>query len=84
MYGAGASTGGLLVKNPLDNAGDVRSIPGLGGFPGEGYGHLLKYSCLENPLDRGAYSPWGYKESDTNEWLHFHPHLATKEQHVCN
>ena len=32
-------------------------IPRSGRFPGEGYGNLLQYSCLENPIDRGA--PWG-------------------------
>ena len=49
----------LVVKNPPANAGDVRdasSIPGLGRSSGEGNGHLLQYSCLENPIDRGA---WG-------------------------
>ena len=30
------------------------------------------YSCLENPMDGGAYSPWGRKESHPTEWLHFH------------
>ena len=29
----------------------------------------LQYSCLEIPMDRGAYSPWGRKESDMTEWL---------------
>ena len=43
------------VKNPLANAGDVHSIPGLGRSPGGGYGNLLQYSCLENPMDRGAW-----------------------------
>ena len=53
----------LVVKNPPANAGDIRdvgSIPGLGRFPGEGHGNPLQYSCLENPVDRGAwrgYSP---------------------------
>ena len=44
-----------MVKNPLANAGDVGSIPGLGKSPGEGNGNLLQYSCLENPMDRGAW-----------------------------
>ena len=57
--------GGSVVKNPLDNAGDANSIPGLGKSPGEGTGNLLQYSCLGNHMDRGAwcYSPWGCKES---------------------
>ena len=40
------------------DAGDVRdagSVPGLGRSPGEGHGNPLQYSCLENPLDRGAW-----------------------------
>ena len=46
-----------LVKNPPANAGyarDVILIFRLGRFPGEGNGNLLKYSCLENSMDRGA------------------------------
>ena len=48
----------LLVKNPPANARDPRdagSIPGLGRSPGEGNGNPLQYSCLENPMDRGAW-----------------------------
>ena len=37
------------------NAGDLSFIPGSGGFPGEGNGNPLQYSCLENPTDRGAW-----------------------------
>ena len=62
----------LVVKNPPANAGDVRevgSIPGLGRSPGEGHGKPLQYSCLENPMDRGAWwaSSWGQKELDMTE-----------------
>ena len=48
----------LVVKNLPANAGDIRdvgSIPGLGRSPGGGNGIPLQYSCLENPLDRGAW-----------------------------
>ena len=48
----------LVVKNPLDNAGDSRGvglIPGLGGSPWVGNGDPLQYSCLENRMDRGAW-----------------------------
>ena len=48
----------LGVKNPPANAGDVRdvgSIPGLGRSPGGGHGNSLQSSCLENPMDRGAW-----------------------------
>ena len=47
----------LVVKNLLANEGDVGDvglIPGLGRSPGEGHGQPLQYSCLENPMDRGA------------------------------
>ena len=37
------------------NAGDLHSIPGLGRSPGEGNGNPLQYSCLENPVNRGAW-----------------------------
>ena len=43
------------VKNPPANAGDVGLIPGSRRSPGEGNGNPLRYSCLENPMDRGAW-----------------------------
>ena len=46
--------GGSVVQNLPANAGDVGSIPGWGRSPGEGNGNPLQYSCLENPMDRGA------------------------------
>ena len=48
----------LLVKNMLASAGDLRdtgSIPGLGRYLGKGHGNPLQESCLENPMDRGAW-----------------------------
>jgi len=48
----------LAVKNPSSNAEDIRdvgSIPGWGRSSGGGHGNPLKYSCLENPMDRGAW-----------------------------
>ena len=47
--------GGSVVKNLLAKAGDVGLIPGLGRSPGEGNGNPLQYSCLRNPVDRGAW-----------------------------
>ena len=49
--------GGSVGKESAYNAedtGDTGSIPGLGGSPGGGHGNPLQYSCLENPMDRGA------------------------------
>ena len=46
-----------MVKNlsvNAEDAGDAGSIPGLGRSPGEGKGNPLQYSCLANPMDRGA------------------------------
>ena len=61
--------GGLVVNNLPVNAGDM----GSGRSPGGGKGNPLQYSCLENPVDRGAvtYSPWGHKRVSHN--------LATKQ-----
>ena len=73
--------GGSVVKkkkNPLASAGDKGDtgwILGLGRYPGEGNGNPLQYSCLENPMDRGAWwaeelggpQSTGHKESDMTE-----------------
>ena len=53
----GTSQVALVVENPPANAGDIRDaglIPGSGRSPGRGHGNPLQYSCLENPMDRGA------------------------------
>ena len=47
--------GGAEVKASACNVGDLASIPGLGRSPGEGNGNTLQYSCLENPMDGGAW-----------------------------
>ena len=47
--------GGSVVKNPPADAEDMDSILGSGRSPGEGDGSLLQYSCLGNPMDRGAW-----------------------------
>ena len=47
--------GGLVVRNLPANAGDVGLIPGLGRSPRDGNGNPLQYSCLGNPVDRGAW-----------------------------
>ena len=65
--------GGSDGKEPVRNAGDPGSIPGLGGSPGEGNGTTLQYSCLENPMDRGAWwaTVHGVAQSDMTEQFHF-------------
>ena len=67
-----ASQVALVVKNPPTNAGDLRdmrSIPGLGGSPGGGHGNPLQYSCLENPMDRGAWWATVHRVAKSWQWL---------------
>ena len=47
------------------NAGDLGLITGLGRFPGGGHGNPLQYSCLENPMDRGAWHVHRVTKSQT-------------------
>ena len=47
--------GGSEVKESAWNVGDLGSIPGLGRSPGERNGNPLQYSCLENPMEGGAW-----------------------------
>ena len=63
--------GGSDGKQSACNAGDPGSIPGSGKSPGEGNGNPLQYSCLENPMGRGAWraTVHGVSESDKTEWL---------------
>ena len=59
-------------KESICNVGVLGLIPGLGRSPGEGNSNPLQYSCLENPMDRGAWKATvhgGHKELDTTERL---------------
>ena len=67
-----ASQAVLVVKNPPANAGDlgdVGSIPGSGRSPGGGLGHPFQYSCLENPMNRGAWQAIVHRVSKNWTWL---------------
>ena len=84
--------GGSVLKNPLTSAGDIGHVGSIlqsGRSTGGGNGNPLQYSCLENPMDRGAW--WaidyrGLKESDVTEqlstlkWLktYIHKYRATQ------
>ena len=68
------SVSGSDSKESACNEGDSGSIPGSGRSLREGNGNPVQYSCLEKSIDRGAEwasSPWGRKESDMTERLHF-------------
>ena len=65
-----------MVKGPPANAGDKGLIPGLGRSPGEGNGNSLQYSCLENPMDRGAW--W----ATVHEVARVRGNLASKQQQL--
>ena len=75
-----ASQMALVIKNPTANARDIKDaglIPGLGRSPGGGHDNPLQYSCLENPMDTGAWRatvheiPKGYNRSDTAPVHHY-------------
>ena len=62
----------LVVKNPPAKAGDIRdtgSVPGLGRSPGEGNGNPLQYSCLEYPMDTGAWQAAVYTVRKNWTWV---------------
>ena len=61
------TSGGPLVKNPPANAGDTDLVPALGRSLGEGNGTPLQYSCLGNPVDRGAW--WATVHGVAETWL---------------
>ena len=60
-------SGGSDDKEFACNAGDLGSIPGLGRSPGGGHGNPFQYSCLENPMDRGAW--WATIHGAAQNWM---------------
>ena len=68
-------------KEATFNVGDLGSISGLGGSPGEANGNLLQYSCLENPMDRGVQQETvhGIAKLNTTERLNTSFHFKAKE-----
>ena len=75
--------GGSDGKDSTCNAGDPGLIPGLGRFPGEGNGHPLHYSCLENSTDGGAWQAIIHRVAKSQTQLsdlhfHFYSHICTR------
>ena len=71
--------GGAVVKNPLSNAGDTRnlsSVPELGRSPRARNCNPLQYSCLENPMDRGAWQATVHGVAKSQTRLSTHTHLT--------
>ena len=89
LLAAGTSQVALVVKNPSANAGDMRdagSIPGSGRSPGGGHGNPLQYSCLENPMDRGAWwaTVHGVEKSQTRQkQLSMHARFWLQNLELC-
>ena len=80
----------LVVKNPSANAGDIidaSSVPRLGRSFGEGHGNPLQYSCLENPINRGARQATLYRvtKSQTRlKWLSMRVHFSVWKRTIMN
>ena len=66
--------GSAVGKESACSARDPGSIPGLGRFPGEGNGNPLQYSCLENPMDKGAW--WAAVHGVAKSWARLITHTG--------
>ena len=71
-----------MVEKSAWNAGDVGSIPGLGRSPGEENGNLVQYSCLGNPMDRGALQATVHEVTKAQMRLSMHARVTTKQQQL--
>ena len=77
-------SGGSDGKESACSTGDLDSLSELGGFFGEVNGNPLQYSCLGNPMDRGAWqAPWGHKELETTERLTLSLSVVHFDNHIC-
>ena len=92
LFGGWPPGGGLPWwpdgKDSACNAEDLGLIPGLGRSPGEGNGHPLQYSCLENSMDRGAWQAIVHGVAERYYWvsnMHTHTHTEwnTPHPHGC-
>ena len=84
-----ASQVALVGKNPPANTGairDVVSVPGLGRFPGGRHGNPLQYSCLENVMDREAWTTVVHRVTKRQTWLKLlsmHTRMCLVQGHAC-
>jgi len=69
-----------MVKNPPADAGDLGIIPGSGRSPGGGNGNTLQYSCLENPMDGGAWQAIVHEVSESQTQLSTHAWCSLKSR----
>ena len=79
--------GGSDSKMSAYNAGDLGSIPGSGRSPGEGNGNPLQYSCLENPMDGGAWRATVHGVAKSRTQLSdftFNPEGAVEQLHPAS
>ena len=77
----------LMGKDPPANAGDVRGlgwIPGLQSSPGAGHGNPLQYSCLENPMHRGAWRATVHRVTEQFYWSKDPQNFPSKTTIVVN
>ena len=90
IYSLQGFPGGSVGKESACNAGDAGvagSIPGSGRSPGAGYGNPLQYSCLENPMDKGAWQATVHRvtKSQTQlKWLSAHTCMYCYYSHFIN
>ena len=70
-----------MVKNLPANAGDQGSTPGLERYAGGGHGNPLQYSCLGNPMDRGAWQATGHGVAKSRTRLSVHACVLCKYSH---
>ena len=72
--------GGSDGKESACNVGDLGTIPGSGRSPGGGHGNQLQYSCLENPMDRGAWQTTAHRVTKSQTGLNdYHTHTHTNK-----
>ena len=81
-FNPGDLPGGSDGKESAYNVGDPGAIPGSGRSPTEGNGNPLKYSCLENPMDRGTW--WATIRGVAKSWTRLSDFIFTFHFHIVH